>query len=63
MNSVSILGDKFRIYVDDVSEFIQLLVDFAQENNLKIVSFNTSKTTLEDVFVKTTGLSPEVMLD
>jgi len=63
VNSVSILGDKFRIYVDDVSEFIQLLVDFAQENNLKIVSFNTSKTTLEDVFVKTTGLSPEVMLD
>ena len=61
VNDVSRLGDKFRLYVDDASEVILSLVDFARKNSLKIISINTLKPSLEDAFVKLTGLSPEVM--
>jgi len=54
-------GDKFRLYVDDPSETLPLIFDFAKENHLKIVSINTLKPTLEDAFVKLTGLHPELM--
>jgi len=54
-------GDKFRLSVDDSSETLPLIFDFAKENNLKIVSINTLKPTLEDAFVKLTGLRLEVM--
>lgn len=61
MNSVSRVGDKFRLYVKDTSETIPMLIDFARKNSLKIVSINTLKPSLEDAFVKITGLSPEIM--
>jgi ABC-2 type transport system ATP-binding protein len=61
VSDVSKLGDKCRLYVDDASEAVPSLVDFAQKNNLKIVSINTLKPSLEDAFVKLTGLSSEVM--
>jgi ABC-2 type transport system ATP-binding protein len=54
-------GDKFRLYVDDPSETLPLVFDFAKENHLKIVSINTLKPTLEDAFVKLTGLRPEFL--
>jgi ABC-2 type transport system ATP-binding protein len=62
VNNISRLGDKFRLYVDDASEVIPSLIDFARKNSLKIVSINTLKPSLEDAFVKLTGLSPEVMV-
>ena len=61
VNDVSILGDKCRLRVDDASEAVLSLVDFARENNLKIISINTLKPNLEEAFVRLTGLSPEVM--
>jgi ABC-2 type transport system ATP-binding protein len=61
VNDVSKLGDKCRLYVDDTSEAVSSIVDFANKNNLKIVSINTLKPSLEDAFVKLTGLSSEVM--
>ena len=61
VNNVSRLGDKFRLYVDDASEVIPSLIDFARKNSLKIISINTLKPSLEDAFVRLTGLSPEVM--
>ena len=61
VTDVSMLGDKCRLQVDDASDAIPSLVDFAQKNNLKIISINTLKPSLEDVFVKLTGLSPEIM--
>ena len=61
VNDVSRLGDKCRLYVDDASEAVPSLVDFARKNSLKIVSINTLKPSLEDAFVKFTGLSSEVM--
>jgi ABC-2 type transport system ATP-binding protein len=54
-------GDKFRLHVGNTSEAVSLLVDFARENGLKIVSINTLNPSLEDAFVKLTGLSSEVM--
>ena len=61
VNSIARLGDKFRLYVDDVSEVIPTLIDFARKNHVKIIAINTLKPSLEDVFIKLTGLSPDVM--
>ena len=54
-------GDKFRLYVEDPSETLPLIFDFAKENHLRVASISTLKLTLEDAFVKLTGLRPEVM--
>jgi ABC-2 type transport system ATP-binding protein len=55
------VGDKFRLHVRSSSEAVPLLVDFARENGLKIISINTLNPSLEDAFVEMTGLSPEAM--
>jgi ABC-2 type transport system ATP-binding protein len=55
------VGDKFRLNIRNTSEAVPLLVDFARENGLKIVSINTLNPSLEDAFVEMTGLSSEVM--
>ncbi|NVM02820.1 MAG: ATP-binding cassette domain-containing protein [Candidatus Helarchaeota archaeon] len=49
-------GDKFRLYVEDPSLTLPLIFNFAKNNHLKIISINTIKPTLEDTFVKLTGL-------
>ena len=61
VNDVSMLGDKCRLQVDDATEAVPSLVDFARKNSLKIISINTVKPSLEDAFVKLTGLSQEIM--
>jgi ABC-2 type transport system ATP-binding protein len=61
VSSVSRFGDKFRIHAEDASEVVPLLIDFGRENNLRIMSINTLKPSLEDAFIKITGLSPEAM--
>ena len=55
------VGDKFRLHVRNTSEAVPLLVDFARENGLKIISISTLNPSLEDAFVEMTGLSFEVM--
>jgi ABC-2 type transport system ATP-binding protein len=54
-------GDKFRLYVEDPSETLPFIFHFAEKNHLKVTSVSTLKPTLEDAFVKLTGLRPEVM--
>jgi len=61
VSSVSRVGDKFRLHAEDASEVVPILIDFGRENNLRIMSINTLKPSLEDAFVQITGLSPEVM--
>ena len=61
VRDVVVVGDKFRLYVEDLSETFPLIFDFAKEKHLKIVSINTLKPTLEDAFVKLTGLHPEIL--
>jgi ABC-2 type transport system ATP-binding protein len=61
VKDVVTFGDQVRLYVDDLSVTLPLIFDFAKENNLKIVSINTLKPTLEDAFVKLTDLHSELM--
>ena len=62
VSEISIQGDKCRLQIDDASQAVPALVDFARKNNLKIISINTLKPSLEDAFAKLTGLSSEVMI-
>lgn len=61
VGTVARFGDKFKLYVNDPSEAIPSIVNFAKANRLRILSINTLKPSLEDAFVKFTGVSPEVM--
>jgi hypothetical protein len=55
------VADKFRLYVEDPSETLPLIFDFASHNHLKVTSIITLKPTLEDAFVSLTRVRPEVM--
>ena len=55
------VADKFRLYVNDPSETLPLIVDFASNNHLKVTSIVTLKPTLEDAFVRLTCVRSEVM--
>src|SRR4030066_547126 len=55
------VGDKFKLHVGNTSEAVPLIIEFARENGLKIVSINTLNPSLEDAFVRLTGLNSEVM--
>lgn len=45
-------GDKYLIYTTDPHETVCKIVDFAKQNNVKILSINTRTPTLEDAFIK-----------
>src|SRR3972149_1165560 len=47
VSNVLRVGDKFRLYVEDASEVIPSLIDLVRENNLRIISINTLKPSLE----------------
>ena len=49
-------GDKYEIHTSDASITIEEVAQIARQNGLKIVSLNTKEPSLEDVFVKYTGL-------
>jgi ABC-2 type transport system ATP-binding protein len=61
VTGVTRIGDKYRLYVEDVSEGVTSIVAFAGENGLRIISLDTLRPSLEDAFVMLTGLSPEVL--
>ena len=48
-------GDKFKLYTQEPTELLPRLVDYAEERTLKVVSLNTLKPRLEDVFLKMTA--------
>ena len=50
-------GDKFQLYTRDIPSVIREISNFAEARGLKIVSINTLRPTLEDAFVRLTGLS------
>ena len=49
-------ADKYHIHTSNPSVVIETLVQFASSNGLHIVSMNTGRPSLEDVFIKYTGL-------
>jgi ABC-2 type transport system ATP-binding protein len=61
VKDVAITGDKYRLYVEETAETLPSLVHFVEKNHLKVTSVSTLKPTLEDAFVKLTGLRPELM--
>ena len=55
-------GDKLRLYGRGVSGILNTALRFAESRGLTVVSANTIKPSLEDAFVRLTGLSREVMM-
>jgi ABC-2 type transport system ATP-binding protein len=52
-------GDKFRLYTDDPPGVLSEVWDYANTNGLKLITVNTLGPSLEDVFVKLTGIKEE----
>jgi ABC-2 type transport system ATP-binding protein len=49
-------GDKFRLYTDNPPGVLAAVWDYAKTNGLKLITVNTIGPSLEDVFVKLTGI-------
>ncbi len=49
-------GDKYHVHTTTPDSIIKKLVQYAASNNLGIISIDTKQPSLEDVFVKYTGL-------
>ena len=56
VKEVSRQGDKYQVRTIDCGIAIQEIVRFATSNRLQILSINTKQPSLEDVFLKHTGL-------
>jgi ABC-2 type transport system ATP-binding protein len=54
-------GDKFKLYTQEPTEILPRLMSYAEEHTLKVVSLNTLKPKLEDVFLKMTAPSNKGM--
>lgn len=55
INEVRKEGDKFIIGTDNINDLIHSVTNFAQQENLKIITLNTRDPSLEEVFLKITG--------
>ena len=51
-------GDKFRFFTRDPPTVLDSLWKYSQDNNLRLITVNTVGPSLEDVFVKLTGIRP-----
>jgi ABC-2 type transport system ATP-binding protein len=51
-------GDKFKLFTRDPSSVLASTWNYAQNNDLKLITVNTVGPSLEDVFVKLTGIKP-----
>jgi ABC-2 type transport system ATP-binding protein len=51
-------GDKFKLFTNDPSSVLTSAWNYAQSNNLKLITVNTIGPSLEEVFVKLTGIRP-----
>jgi ABC-2 type transport system ATP-binding protein len=59
---ITIIDDsKIRIYGGVTDKLYPIIFNFAKENNLHVKLINSIQPSLEDAFVKITGLSPTVM--
>lgn len=55
VTSVVKIGDKWRLYTENPSLVLPLIIKFSEENNISIISLNTLAPSLEDVFLEITG--------
>ena len=56
VNDVRKEGDKIRLYTEDPATLIEAISAYAAEHTTRIVSVTTLGPTLEDVFIRLTGL-------
>jgi len=56
-------GDKFRLFTQDPSTALAGIWNYAQTNHLKLITVNTLGPSLEDVFVKITGITPATAVE
>jgi ABC-2 type transport system ATP-binding protein len=49
-------GDKFKLYTDSPPSVLTAVWNYAQTKGLKLITVNTVGPSLEDVFVKLTGI-------
>ncbi len=49
------MGDKWRLFTEDPSALLPLVIDYARLHDLRVVSLNTLGPSLEDVFLEITG--------
>ena len=56
VNNVIKEGDKFQLYTSDPSTVIEAVMEYARSQKLRVESITTLGPTLEDVFIKITGL-------
>lgn len=49
------MGDKWRLYTEDPSALLPLVMDYARAHDLRVVSLSTLGPSLEDVFLEITG--------
>ena len=59
VDTVKMLGDKYRLYTTDPGDLIVSLIDYSRSSGLKIVSLNTIAPSLEDAFVALTERRPK----
>jgi ABC-2 type transport system ATP-binding protein len=55
------VDDRIRIYGGDADVVLRAILGYATENGTQVASVSSLKPSLEDAFVKLTGLSPLVM--
>jgi ABC-2 type transport system ATP-binding protein len=60
-SDIHVLGEKVNIYTEDVSKTLMALHRLAEDKKFRIEEVNTIKPSLEDAFVKLTGITLETM--
>ncbi|RLE72411.1 MAG: ATP-binding protein [Thermoprotei archaeon] len=55
INDVRKEGDKIKLYTSDPPDVLEYIFQYANRNGLKIISINTLRPSLEEVFLKLTG--------
>jgi ABC-2 type transport system ATP-binding protein len=58
---VAVDHDRVRIYGGILADVYDSVLQFAKDKGIEIYSINSIKPSLEDAFIKITGLSPVVM--
>ncbi|MFP4345481.1 MAG: ATP-binding cassette domain-containing protein [Anaerolineales bacterium] len=61
ISKVIVTGERLRLHVEDPTVTFSHLFDIVQRHGLKMLSINTARPSLEDAFVRLTGLESEVM--
>ncbi len=56
VNEARKLGDKVKLYTEDPSTVIEAVMDYAHFHGLRVLSLTTLGPSLEDVFIRLTGL-------